>query len=212
MKAIRHHQPHGPYILIGYSFGSMIAFETTKKLEASGQDVFMGSLNGPPHIKWRMVQIDWCELFLNLSYFLGFLTEEEAVKKSIEFHKAAYTKTEILDKILAVAHPDKLIALDLNAEKLSHWADISSRLQGLAHNYDPAGKVHHIDVFYANPLLAVSTNKGLWLREHLHRWDDFCGEPVRFHDSPGAHYTMLDPDHVFAMQKVLRAAFRARGV
>lgn len=58
MDAILQHQPEGPYVLIGYSFGSMIAFETAKKLEASGHHVgFMGSLNGPPHIKWRMVQV-----------------------------------------------------------------------------------------------------------------------------------------------------------
>lgn len=90
MDAIQQRQPRGPYVLIGYSFGSMIAFETGKKLEAAGHAVgFMGSLNGPPHIKWRMVQIDWCELFLNLIYFLGFITEEEAVERSCAYHKVS---------------------------------------------------------------------------------------------------------------------------
>nr|APX44016.1 polyketide synthase [Pestalotiopsis microspora] len=212
MNAIRRHQANGPYILIGYSFGSMIAFETTKKLEAAGHEVYMASLNGPPHIKWRMVQIDWCELFLNLSYFLGFITEEEAVKKSAEFHDAGYTKTQVLDKILAIATPAQLAELDLDATKLSRWADISAALQGLAHNYDPVGKVKHIDVFYARPLLAVGKDKEVWLRDHLHPWNDFCEEPAVFHDSPGAHYTMLDADHVSRMQKVLKAALKARGV
>ncbi|KAH6657919.1 hypothetical protein BKA67DRAFT_513155 [Truncatella angustata] len=212
MDTIRRHQPHGPYVLIGYSFGSMIAFEITKKLEAAGHEVFMGSLNGPPHIKWRMIQIDWCELFLNLSYFLGFLTEEAAVKKSAEFHQAGYTRHEIVDEILAIVPAAKLKELDLSAEKLAHWADVSSKLQGLAHSYDPTGKVQHIDVFYADPLLAVSNDKELWLQQHLHPWNEFCQGPVRFHDSPGAHYTMLNPDHVFVMQKVLRSALKARGV
>lgn len=212
MDSIRRQQPNGPYVIIGYSFGSMIAFETTKKLEAAGCEVFMGSLNGPPHIKWRMVQIDWCELFLNLSYFLGFLTEEDAVRKSAEFHQADYTKAEIIHKILAAVPPERLVELDLNAEKLAQWADISSRLQGLAHEYDPTGKVQHLDVFYADPLLAVGRDKQTWLENHLERWKDFCLEPVVFHNSPGAHYTMLDPGHVFDMQKVLRAAMRARNV
>lgn len=58
MTTILKHQPEGPFVLIGYSFGSAIAFETTKKLEAAGHRVgFLGSLNGPPHIKWRMVQV-----------------------------------------------------------------------------------------------------------------------------------------------------------
>ncbi|KAI1849151.1 hypothetical protein JX266_005112 [Neoarthrinium moseri] len=211
MHAIKRRQPHGPYVLVGYSFGSMIAFETTKKLEAAGNVVFMGSLNGPPHIKWRMVQIDWCELFLNLSYFLGFITEEEAVQKGVDFHKAGYTRDEILDRILALAPPEKMRELDLTREKIARWADISSQLQGLAHRYDPCGTVDHIDVFFANPLLAVGKDKQQWLRQHLHPWNDFAKEPVRFHDSPGAHYTMLSPEHVFQMQKVLRTAFAARG-
>jgi thioesterase domain-containing protein len=88
MDAMQERQPTGPYVLVGYSFGSMIAFETGKKLEAAGHTVgFLGSLNGPPHIKWRMVQIDWCELFLNLIYFLGFITEEEAVERSLIYHQ-----------------------------------------------------------------------------------------------------------------------------
>lgn len=212
MQAILRQQAQGPYILIGYSFGSMVAFETTKKLEAAGHEVFMGSLNGPPHIRWRMVQIDWCELFLNLSYFLGFLAEEEAIEKSAEFRLAGYTKAQILDEILAIAPRDRLINLDLNAAKLEHWANVSSELQSLAHNYDPVETVQHIDVFYARPLLAIGRDKQKWLNGHLHRWDDFCQEAARFHDSPGAHYTMLDPEHVFEMQKVLRAALRARGI
>ncbi|KAK8016967.1 NRPS-like protein biosynthetic cluster [Apiospora rasikravindrae] len=212
MESILKHQPKGPYVLIGYSFGSMIAFETAKKLEAAGHRVgFMGSLNGPPHIKWRMVQLDWCELFLNLAYFLGFITEKEAVERSAEYHQ--YTKDEILTKILAGVPPSRLRELDMTAAKLERWAEISAGLQGLAHHYDPSGTVRHIDVFYARPLLAVGSDKERWLRDHLRPWEDFAeNQDVRFHDSPGAHYTMLDADHVFEMQKVLRAALKARGV
>lgn len=58
MAAILLHQPEGPFVLIGYSLGSVIAFETAKKLEAAGHRVgFLGSLNGPPHIKWRMGRV-----------------------------------------------------------------------------------------------------------------------------------------------------------
>ncbi|KAK8121706.1 NRPS-like protein biosynthetic cluster [Apiospora sp. TS-2023a] len=212
MASILKHQPEGPYVLIGYSFGSMIAFETAKKLEAAGHHVgFMGSLNGPPHIKWRMVQLDWSELFLNLAYFLGFLTEKEAVDRSPEYRQ--YTKPEILTKILTNVPTTRLRELDMTAAKLERWADISAGLQGLAHHYDPSGTVRNIDVFYARPLLAVGSDKERWLRDHLRPWEDFARDgDVRFHDSPGAHYTMLDADHVFEMQKVLRAALKARGV
>lgn len=87
---IRAHQPEGPYVLIGYSFGAMIAFEVGKKLEALGNKVgFIGSLNLPPHIKFRMIELDWTELVLNLVYFLGFISEDEAHAMSPEMHKVS---------------------------------------------------------------------------------------------------------------------------
>lgn len=101
----------------------------------------------------------------------------------------------------------------MTAAKLERWADISAGLQGLAHHYDPSGSLRSIDAFYARPLLAVGSDKERWLRDHLRPWESFARDgDVRFHDSPGAHYTMLDADHVFEMQRVLRAALKARGV
>ncbi|PZC98456.1 CaiC, Acyl-CoA synthetases (AMP-forming) AMP-acid ligases II [Pyrenophora tritici-repentis] len=53
--AIRRCQPRGPYALAGYSYGTMLAFEISKRLNADGNKVgFLGSLNLPPHIKQRI--------------------------------------------------------------------------------------------------------------------------------------------------------------
>ncbi|ORY66982.1 uncharacterized protein BCR38DRAFT_336968 [Pseudomassariella vexata] len=211
MHAIQRKQPSGPYVLIGYSFGSMIAFEIAKKLEAAGNEVgFVGSLNGPPHIAWRLQQIDWGELLLNLIYFLGFITEEEAHERTAESKK--YKREEALSKVMKMAPPAKLKELDLTQTKLARWADISSALQGLAHDYRPVGSVACIDVFYAHPLVAVGRDKEAWREKHLSPWQDFSRGEVRFHNSPGAHYTMLGPEQAFDMHKILRSAIRARGV
>ena len=39
VKAIRCHQPDGPYTLCGYSFGARVAFETAYQLEQAGEEV-----------------------------------------------------------------------------------------------------------------------------------------------------------------------------
>jgi hypothetical protein len=53
-------QPQGHYAIAGYSYGSMIAFEVTKLLNSCGDEVkFLGAFNLPPHIKFRMRQLDW---------------------------------------------------------------------------------------------------------------------------------------------------------
>lgn len=69
----------------------MIAFETAKKVEASGDRVgFLGSLNLPPHIKKHIREMDYAESLLHLVYFLGFITEEDAHRMSPDMHKVSH--------------------------------------------------------------------------------------------------------------------------
>jgi thioesterase domain-containing protein len=157
-----------------------------------------------------MIELDWTELLLNLVYFLGFITEDEAHAMSPEMHKLP--QDEVLSRIMKVAPKDRLVELDLNEKKLQHWAALSSKLQGLAHNYDPSGVVNCMDVFYAVPLIAVGRDKGKWLEEHLLAWNDFVQSPVQFHDVPGSHYTMMNQENVFELQKSMKAAMAKRGM
>lgn len=55
---MRKRQPKGPYAIAGYSYGAMLAFEVSKRLEADGDQVrYCGSWKLPPHIKERMRQL-----------------------------------------------------------------------------------------------------------------------------------------------------------
>lgn len=63
LQAIKRVQPHGPYAIAGYSFGSIIAFEITKRLEAAGDEVkFLATIDQPPHFKKRAAGYDWYEV------------------------------------------------------------------------------------------------------------------------------------------------------
>lgn len=39
LEVIRHEQPHGPYRLLGHSFGGMVAYEVAQRLRADGEEV-----------------------------------------------------------------------------------------------------------------------------------------------------------------------------
>ncbi len=46
---LREHQPEGPYSLLGYSFGGLVAFDTAQRLLAAGQEVaFLGLVDAFP--------------------------------------------------------------------------------------------------------------------------------------------------------------------
>ena len=210
-NAIKEVQPSGPYAIAGYSYGSMLAFEVTKILESENDEVkFLGAFNLPPHIKFRMRQLDWVEVILNLSYFLDLIGENYAHEISPEMHLLSHE--EVLDFIISKAPPARMTEMALDKQKLSNWADLAYRMQAIAQDYDPSGIVTSMDVFYAIPLAAVARDKQQWREGHLNKWADFVATPPKFHEVEGAHYTMISPTHVFTFQKALRAAIHARGL
>lgn len=209
--AIKRQQPKGPYAIAGYSFGAMLVFEVIKRLEENGDEVkFFGSFNLPPHIKDRMRQLDFIEVVSHLSYFLGLMTEEHSVKVGPMLHQ--YNRQQVLDYIIELAPPQRLVELGMDQVKLEKWASVASALQNLAIDYEPTGCCSSIDVFVAIPLAGVAKNKQDWIDNKLSKWKDFSWSEPRFHDVDGAHYTMMGQEHVNSFQKNLKSALAARGI
>lgn len=213
LAAIKERQPEGPYAIAGYSYGTMLAFEVAKRLNAeNGPSAvqFLGSFNLPPHIKPRMRQLNWNMCILHLSFFLGLTTEDYADSAEGAFRNAP--RDEALRKVLAVADTERLAELQLDEKKLVAWADLAFGLQGMAVDYEPSGQVSTMDVFHAHPLRVAAKDREDWVQNHLAKWNDFCDEDVRFHEVGGAHYTMLGPDYVEGFANTLKEALRGRGL
>ncbi|MEU2449197.1 non-ribosomal peptide synthetase [Streptomyces sp. NPDC012765] len=199
--AIRSRQPHGPYAIAGYSFGAAVAFEVAKLLEAEGERVdFLGSFNLPPHIKYRMDELDFVETAVNLAMFLELVSERQA--KTLPGELRPLGKQEQLAHLIRIAPRDRLAELDLDLERFTAWADLADGLTGLGRTYRPGGSVAGMSVFYAVPLRGTKQD---WLDNELRRWEDFSREEPRYLDVPGEHYTLMGPKHVAAFQAVLRA-------
>lgn len=226
-------QPHGPYALAGYSYGGVVAYEVAKLLESRGEQVkFVGLINIPPHIADRMHEISYTSGMLNLSYFLGLISQQDA--KDLDEPLSKLPKEEQLQKVWDMAPPQRLHELQLSIQKIDHWVGIARSLIECGKTYVPSGSVgeypvstpvpscySHIitevlDVFYAIPLKGTKDD---WLNKQLHPWRDFCrrdverrGDGATFTDVPGRHYTLMDFDHVPGFQKIFRERLEARGV
>lgn len=210
--AIKEKQPEGPYALAGYSYGTMLAFETAKVLEKNGDRVaFLGSFNLPPHIKVRMQQLDWINCLLHLCYFLNLITSEHA--EIIRPHlQQNCSREQALSYIIKAADSVRMTDLAVNRKKLENWTDLSYGLQSMAREYEPSGSVEGIDVFFADPLKIVAASKLEWVEKHLGKWNNFSRSEPRFHEVGGEHYTMIGEEHVLGFQKTFRNALEKRGL
>ena len=204
-------QPCGPYVISGYSFGAMLAFEMSKCLEARGDEVrFLGPFNLPPHIKTRMKELDWIEVAFNLGCFLGFYTEQHQRDISPMMHHKS--REDVAQQIMEQAHPSRLEELSLTQRRLERWISLAHSMQNAAREYDPSGRVGNIDVFYCTPLASVAHDRKEWLSKHLDQWRDYSRNEPRFHEVQGAHNTMLDSQNVVSFQEKLKSVLAERGV
>ncbi|WP_307629589.1 non-ribosomal peptide synthetase [Streptomyces turgidiscabies] len=199
VDAIRATQPHGPYAVAGYSYGGAVAFEIAKVLEAQGERVdFVGSFNLPPHIKYRMNELDFVETAANLAFFLALIDKKQSLDLPAQLRHLS--REEQLAYFIDIAPKARLAELDLTLEKFTAWATLADGLTDLGRTYAPSGSVRSMSVFYAIPLRGTKED---WLKNELSRWDEHCPD-VSYLDVPGEHYTLMGPNHVAVFQSILR--------
>ncbi|KAI4147623.1 MAG: hypothetical protein LQ341_001750 [Variospora aurantia] len=210
-NALKDQQPHGPYAIAGYSYGSMLAFELSKMLEAGGDVVqFLGSFNLPPHIKERMRMLDWTAGLLHIAHFCGIITEQRSEELVDELRELPQSDQVI--KLLAESDQERCSDLALTRESLGTWIGVAWSLQNIGWEYEPSGSVECMDVFYCQPLKVVARTRQEYRETKLNRWTDFVRCEVRFHEVDGEHYTMIGSEHVFTFQQTLRKALVMRGL
>jgi thioesterase domain-containing protein len=86
VEGILRHQPHGPYALLGFCFGGLLAFEVAKRLESRGEKVpFVSGIDNPPDLKHLRVG----DSFRNLvgAILPEFGMPEDKVKLFVESQK-----------------------------------------------------------------------------------------------------------------------------
>ena len=209
--ALKQQQPNGPYAIAGYSYGSMLAFEISKILEANGNTVqFLGSFNLPPHIKDRMRMLDWTAGLLHIAHFCDIITEERSEELVCELRRLP--QPEQVAKLLAESDHKRCAELALTHKSLLNWTNVAWSLQKIGWEYDPSGSVSHMDIFYCQPLKIVARTRKEYLETKLSHWADFVRDDVKFHEVDGEHYTMIGSEHVPKFQQTLKKALAARGL
>lgn len=215
--AIESQYPSGPYFLAGYSFGGAVAFEIGKRLEARGKRVaWVGILNLPPHIQFRMRELVWVEVLLNLCMFLSLIStyDFEGLKTDVQnaFPELSSSDSEPLSVVQIICwvfercNQARLKELQMKTEEFSRWVRVAYDITHSGRSYQPEGVVRGAltTIFCATPLPSMGSREE-YKRTMLSAWSEFSSA-FEMVDVDGEHYTMVSEDHVDSFAEKMRAA------
>ena len=215
--AIEECYPNGPYFIAGYSFGGAVAFEIGKKFEQRGKRVaWLGVLNLPPHIQFRMKELVWVEVLVNICMFLALIPATDFAPLKASLQKAhpeiessdaePGSSLEIIKCVFERCDQERLSVLQLKLEDFRRWVSVAYELSFTGREYEPSGSVQALlTVFCAIPLPSMGTREE-FKYNRLSKWKEFTTNGFEMIDVDGEHYTMLAEDHVHSFAEKMKDA------
>jgi thioesterase domain-containing protein len=213
---LRTHQPNGPYLLGGYCFGGVVAFEMARQLTTIGEHVDLLALINcsPPNTEYDRPRrnVRWRFKFLrNLFYWIGCFLFSWTMKERVEFVR---WKSRVLRKKatgtiaqdateMAVADLDELLNLaDYSQQQRELW---QSHIRALM-AYRPKPYDGHVTLFRTRGHALFTS-----FDEH-YGWGELVRGGITMEIMPGGHGNVLDEPHVRAVAKAFSQRVRESAV
>ncbi len=194
LKAITERFPEGPYQLLGWSFGGLVAFEMACRLQAQGHTVsFLGLLDcmTPDLIRKHATTTDNAELLVAL-FANKFLLDLGHLRSLTSEAQLAY----VVEQGKAAHH----FPPDVDVDQAQRLLRVFQRNGHAARHYHPASFAGTLHLFQAQ-----DQPEGVRLPEGF-GWKRFARNGVKTHTVPGNHQTMITPPHVSILGEQIRDA------
>jgi hypothetical protein len=118
-----------------------------------------------------------------------------------------------LDVIRAEADQQRVQSLGLGKKELALVTDVTACFFQATGGYRPSGEVRcAVDIFAAQPLLTVTYQREIWLRDYLGEWASLSKLGMTVHHCEGRHADMLGRDYVNSLALILRRVLSEREV
>ncbi|MBZ5494723.1 MAG: amino acid adenylation domain-containing protein [Acidobacteriia bacterium] len=200
-KAIQTVLPDGPWLLGGWSYGGVVAFEMARQLTAAGGEVKSLLLidSWAPGPDTRTTPLDDTSLLIYIAD-VGFnlVVPREALQgKSLE---------EQIALIAAEAGPDARLREFLSASLRREREIIGARRRCLR-AYDPGQYEGAVTLFYAADE-ALQQERGIMRKSDL-GWSGLCSRPLEIVDIPGTHRDIAFPPYVAELARQIQTRLSA---
>jgi thioesterase domain-containing protein len=186
--------PHGPYLLGGWSFGGVVAFEMARQMRQRGRPVALVALldswaPGIVPLPAAAREDDIVRLYLRDQVGLQGLDASW-----LDGEPAGMDEAAALDWLLARAHETRLLRASVRLAQVRPLLDVY-RANARAHAaYRPRPGGVRLTLF------RLRTSP-----EPTNGWSALAGEPVEVHEMAADHYSMLVPPAVAGLADRLRS-------
>jgi amino acid adenylation domain-containing protein len=208
VAAIRGLRPRGPYLLGGWSFGGLVAFEMAQQLTRQGEEVPLLALFDPTMPLEQSVpqELDPVRLAVALVH-----AQARQVGKTLTLSVDDLTglgEEERLQRILDSARNSGLVGEEVDTAWLRHlFADIEARIRAVG--------LYQLKA-YAGPLSLFrptgdGSSPGASPAIPLPGWIEHGFPGARIHAVSGRHETMLDEPWVAGLAEILGTCMAAVG-
>jgi amino acid adenylation domain-containing protein len=201
LAALRAVQPQGPYLLGGWSFGGLVAFEIAQQLRAQGQRVSLLALidswaplpnDAPPS--------DEVALLAGFAQDLGRMVGKASPLTIDDLRRIA--PEQRLTFVLEQARAADVLP-DIDEQQIRRALAVFAANTQAMQRYQPQPYSGPVALFRASELGAAEAPDALL------GWAAFVTSDIALHAIPGDHYSMIRPPHVQLLAERLSAAIAA---
>jgi thioesterase domain-containing protein/acyl carrier protein len=214
LTAIRAVQPEGPYLLGGYSFGGLVAYELAQQLRAQGQRVNLLAMLDvwSPATDCSLKDLPDDDFFL-----YGLLTEQvrqrgRAPAITFEFLKRLEPEQQY-EFILQSGKQEQILHPETEIEWLRRFVQGYKKRHLASIRYSPRPYNGKITLFRCEEiepeLIEFFQREGINLQNQTLGWDRFTAEGVDIYALPGLHETLYQEPQVNILAEHLQAAIAA---
>ncbi len=186
--------PHGPYLLGGWSFGGVVAFEMARQMRQRGRPVALVALldcwaPGVVPLPAAGREDDIVRLYLRDQAGLQGLDAS-----GLDGEPAGMDEAAALDWLLARAHETGLLRASVRLAQVRPILDVyrANVRAHAAYRPEPGGDRLTLFRLRTSP-------------EPTNGWSSLAGEPVEVHEMAADHYSMLVPPAVAGLADRLRS-------
>ncbi|HEX8650921.1 MAG TPA: amino acid adenylation domain-containing protein, partial [Pyrinomonadaceae bacterium] len=195
IESLRTVETNGPYLLGGWSFGGIVAFEMAQQLERLGFEVallvVLDSIAPIPANKFAYHDPPGIDDPFTLAGYFGELTGRD-LPLSFD-HLQRLEPTEQLNHILEQLKIARILPPEIRLEDVLRWLQGYRRRVEAASRYVPQIYRGRITLFRAAQASPGNEElyENLQARDPSLGWNDLSSQPVDIRVVPGSHHTMI---------------------